>query len=143
VKGLHETSSGKLPDAIIIEDSREGWVHSLKELLEVSEQDQVGFSVCVGAKHILPLQAHFYGKPHPKFDFSKIRPRGEPIKGFGGTASGPEILKRLHDDVNSALSPLAGKVITVTAIVDIMNMIGRCGRLISWIEHGLRIHAFA
>ena len=48
------------------------------------------------------------------------------MQGFGGTASGFEVLKRLHDDINSILLPLAGKSLTVTAIVDIMNCIGRC-----------------
>ena len=29
----------------------------------------------------------------PIFDFSKVRPKGAPIRGFGGVASGPEPLK--------------------------------------------------
>ena len=88
-----------------VSDSREGWVESLKLLLE----------------------AHFYGRPRPTFDYSKVRPRGAPIKGFGGTASGPGVLARLHDDIDSILAPLAGgKPITITAIVDLFNAIGRC-----------------
>ena len=92
------------PSPILVEDSREGWVESLRVLLE----------------------SHFFAKPKPVFDYSKIRPRGTPIRGFGGTASGFEMLKRLHDDVDKTLSPLAGLPITLTAIVDIMNLIGRC-----------------
>jgi hypothetical protein len=88
----------------VIADSREGWVESLKVL----------------------LHAYFAGLPRPVFDYGRIRPRGAPIKGFGGTASGPGVLQRLHEDVDSALAPLTGRVITVTGIADVMNMIGRC-----------------
>jgi hypothetical protein len=35
-------------------------------------------------------------KKFPKFDYSKVRKKGEPIRGFGGTASGPKPLKDLH-----------------------------------------------
>lgn len=88
----------------VIADSREGWVDSLRLL----------------------LTAHFFGGARPAFDYSRVRPRGTPIKGFGGTASGPGVLRRLHEDVDFALSPLAGAPLSITAIVDIMNMIGRC-----------------
>lgn len=90
----------------VIGDSREGWVESLRLLLE----------------------AHFHGGPRPVFDYSAIRPRGSPIRGFGGTASGPEVLRRLHEDVDAALGPLAGKRITITAIVDISAWGRRAGR---------------
>ena len=72
------------------------------------------------------MQAHFDGLPRPAFDFTTIRPRGSPIRGFGGVASGPEVLQRLHADVDGILTPLAGQPITITAIVDLMNAIGRC-----------------
>jgi len=55
-----------------------------------------------------------------------VRPRGSPIRGFGGTASGPDVLRRLHEDVDACLRPLAGRPLSVTAIVDVMNLIGRC-----------------
>lgn len=88
----------------LVEDSREGWVESVRQL----------------------LRAHFSGGLRPSFDYSAIRPRGAPIRGFGGVASGPEVLQRLHSDIDAALGPLAGKPVTVTAIVDVMNLIGRC-----------------
>ena len=88
-----------------IPDSREGWVESFTRL----------------------LHAHFTGAPRPVFDYTRIRPRGAPIRGFGGTAAGPEVLARLHNDVDKVLAPLAGgKPLTVTAIVDVMNVVGRC-----------------
>lgn len=57
-----------------IPDSREGWVESVSKLIR-SYLGEVSF---------------------PKFDYSLIRPLGSPIKGFGGTASGPEPLIKLH-----------------------------------------------
>lgn len=49
-----------------------------------------------------------------------------PIKGFGGVSQGGEILKELHGEIERVLEPLVGKPVTVTAIVDIMNLIGKC-----------------
>jgi len=90
----------------IVPDSREGWVDSLRELLLsfTSKASQGALD----------------------FDYSKIRAAGKPIKGFGGTSSGPAPLIALHRDVESVLESHHGKPISVTAIVDIMNMIGRC-----------------
>jgi ribonucleoside-triphosphate reductase len=87
-----------------IADSREGWVASVRMLLD----------------------AHFGGQPDLDFDYSGIRPPGEPIKGFGGVSSGPDALIGLHERIRSVLVPLAGRELTVTAIVDIMNLIGQC-----------------
>jgi ribonucleoside-triphosphate reductase len=96
----------KLSNALtfMIPDSREGWVESLGYILK-------GF---------------FYGEPIPEFDYSLIRPAGEPIKGFGGVASGPEPLKNLHNSVKNLLSNKIGEQISSTDITDIMNMIGVC-----------------
>lgn len=62
----------------------------------------------------------------PLLLYDDIRPYGEPIKTFGGVASGPEPLKVLHKAIHDTLEPLIGKPITETAIVDIMNHIGVC-----------------
>jgi ribonucleoside-diphosphate reductase alpha chain len=59
----------------VIPDSREGWCESVKLLLQ-SYAD--------------------LNQPTMSFDYAKIRPAGLPIAGFGGTASGPEPLKKLH-----------------------------------------------
>jgi ribonucleoside-triphosphate reductase len=87
-----------------IPDSREGWVEALKLILE----------------------AYFLGKQIPKFDFSQIRLAGEPIRGFGGIASGPEPLKNMLEDIQEILKSRIGKAITSIDILDIMNYIGRC-----------------
>jgi len=87
-----------------IDDSREGWVESLKLILE----------------------AYFLGKQTPIFDFSKIRPAGTPIRGFGGIASGPKPLKEMLEDIQKILEAHIGQMITSVDIVDIMNHVGKC-----------------
>jgi hypothetical protein len=93
-----------------IPDTREGWVESLKRLL---------------ASYFI---RHFTGIHALKirFDYSKIRPAGEPIVGFGGVSSGYAPLERLHEQVREVLEGLDNQYITVTTITDIMNMIGQC-----------------
>lgn len=85
-------------------DSREGWVESLK----------------------LMVDAYFLGKQVPKYDFSLIRAAGEPIRGFGGIASGSEPLEQMLKDVQEILKSRIGQKITSLDIVDIMNYIGKC-----------------
>ena len=87
-----------------IPDTREGWVESLKLLLE----------------------SYFHGQAQVEFDYSKIRLAGEPIKGFGGVSSGPEPLEEVHEEIRQVLEGNAGQPITITTIVDIMNLIGKC-----------------
>ena len=52
--------------------------------------------------------------------------RDSPIRGFGGESSGPEPLIELHQTVRSILLHEIGKPVSITAIVDIMNLIGKC-----------------
>ena len=91
-------------DIYMIPDTREGWVESLRLLLE----------------------SYFHGLPHIEFDYNQIREAGEPIKGFGGVSSGPEPLKDVHEDIRNVLEKNSGEPITITTIVDIMNLIGKC-----------------
>lgn len=73
-------------ELFIIPDSREGWVESLIKLM---------CSYVESPRH---------GKnKFPIFDYSNIRKSGLPIKGFGGTASGPDPLKQMHERVESYL----------------------------------------
>ncbi|MHA1680965.1 MAG: fused protease/ribonucleoside-triphosphate reductase [Promethearchaeota archaeon] len=88
----------------VVPDSREGWVEGLKRL----------------------LLAFFSGAQVPEFDYSLVRPKGEPIRGFGGTASGPEPLDAMFNSVKALLASRIGEVIRSTDIVDIMNFIGKC-----------------
>lgn len=90
-----------------IPDSREGWVESLRLLIRA---------------HLGTPEYKF----NMKFDYSQIRPQGLPIKGFGGISSGSEPLEALHKDISRRFQEENGKLLSVTLIVDIMNMIGRC-----------------
>eukprot|EP01103_Thecamoeba_quadrilineata_P002911 TRINITY_DN12759_c0_g1_i1.p1 TRINITY_DN12759_c0_g1~~TRINITY_DN12759_c0_g1_i1.p1 ORF type:complete len:756 (+),score=104.70 TRINITY_DN12759_c0_g1_i1:91-2358(+) len=94
----------KPPETVVISDSREGWVESVKALLD----------------------SYFHRTSIQKFDYSQIRPAGLPIKGFGGLSSGPEFLQELHQSIAKTLEKEIGQPLSVTAIVDMMNLIGRC-----------------
>jgi adenosylcobalamin-dependent ribonucleoside-triphosphate reductase len=87
-----------------IEDNREGWTKSLKIILD----------------------AFFKGEILPTFDYSQIRPEGTPIKTFGGKCPGYKPLEDLHKAIIDKLTPCISKPISITNIVDIMNMIGVC-----------------
>lgn len=88
-----------------IPDSREGWVEGLQHLLE---------------SYFQPEQATV------QFDYSQLRPAGEPIRCFGGTSSGPRPLRELFASIRATLDPNVGKLISITVITDIMNLIGCC-----------------
>ncbi|ORX89267.1 putative adenosylcobalamin-dependent ribonucleoside-triphosphate reductase [Basidiobolus meristosporus CBS 931.73] len=88
-----------------IPDSREGWVRSVELLID----------------------SYFDPKmSSPEFNYDQIRPAGLPIKGFGGVSSGPGPLKDLHDHIRATLNKNVGAPLTVTSIVDLMNLIGKC-----------------
>ena len=99
---IHKPKEGTFN--FVLEDSREGWVESLKLLLE----------------------AYFLGKQTPTFDFSNIRPAGTPIRGFGGIASGPQPLKDMLESIQKILESRIGNLITSVDILDLMNHIGKC-----------------
>ncbi len=90
---------------IVVDDSREGWCESTGMLLES------------------------YFRPNKlvvAFDYSEIRQAGESIRGFGGTAAGPEPLMKLHQRLRTLLGYRKGDHVTSADIVDIMNYIGKC-----------------
>lgn len=106
-------------EVYVIDDSREGWVSSLIKLL------------CAY------IDSPRYGKnKFPKFDYSVIRPAGKPIKGFGGQASGPAPLKKMHDRIEGFLDSFCDGYIIVNGqvkeynhtrlVADIFNSIGAC-----------------
>lgn len=91
----------------IVPDSREGWVEAIRALLE----------------------AHFVKKT-PKWSYScgLIRGRGEPIRKFGGVASGPDVLEEGLQRINAVLNKRAATTtpkMTTTDALDIYNAIGR------------------
>lgn len=92
----------------LVPDTREGWVQSLKVLLE----------------------SYFVKNKKPViFDYSEVRPEGLPIRGFGGVSSGPIPLMKMHERIRIVLdrrSKSENTAITITDITDIMNLIGKC-----------------
>lgn len=85
----------------VVPDTREGWSESLGVLLE---------------------SYFFENRPSVKFDYSQIRPSGTPLKRFGGTASGPQPLMKMHQKIGELLSADVGNEISSQNIVDIMNL---------------------
>ncbi len=88
-----------------IPDTREGWVESIRLLLNSMLRPNQNIQ---------------------KFDYSLVRPEGAPIKGFGGTASGPAPLIKLHEQLREVIGGRAGEKLDSRAIVDIINLIGTC-----------------
>jgi hypothetical protein len=87
----------------IVPDSREGWTDLLKRVLEASFVTGHGFS----------------------YDTSLVRPAGSPIKGFGGTASGPNDLIWGMQEINRILNERSGQRLRPIDCLDIMNIIGK------------------
>jgi ribonucleoside-triphosphate reductase (thioredoxin) len=88
-----------------IPDTREGWVEATAALI------------------------NSYLKPDtkaPVFNYEAIRPAGEPIKTFGGTAAGADPLIKLHQYIGELFKDRAGQKLTRRDIADIGNMIGVC-----------------
>ena len=89
----------------IIPDTREGWVESTRVLIN---------------SFLTP------NKSTQLFDYDLIRAYGEPIKGFGGTASGPKPLIEMHEKIRAVVGGRVGDKLDSRAIVDIVNLIGTC-----------------
>ena len=90
----------------IVPDSREGWVALLGKTLKAA------------------FLAHKSGKQTFSYSTQLIRSKGAPIKGFGGTASGPEDLVWGIGKIGEILEKRAGKRLRPVDCLDIMNIIG-------------------
>lgn len=86
----------------IVPDTREGWVKLLGKV----------------------LKAHFYSGEGFTYSTQLIRGAGEPIKGFGGTASGAAILVEGMSLISGILNERRGKQIRPIDALDIMNILG-------------------
>lgn len=86
----------------IVPDTREGWVKLLGKT----------------------LKAHFYSGEGFTYSAQLIRSKGAPIKGFGGTASGPEDLCWGIEEIHKILNSRANKKLRPIDCLDIMNIIG-------------------
>lgn len=89
----------------VVHDSREGW----REILERI------------------LNAYVGEDTYPDvIDFSEIRPKGAPIRSFGGVASGPDPLEEALRTLESLYTGYLGQKVDAALIVDTMNIAGRC-----------------
>jgi len=89
---FHETDT-----TIVVADSKLGWAKALKELISM---------LYVGQK--------------PRWDVSKVRPAGSPLKTFGGRASGPEPLVDLFQFCVDTFGKAAGRKLTTVECHDIV-----------------------
>jgi adenosylcobalamin-dependent ribonucleoside-triphosphate reductase len=95
----------KTPILDIIADDRESWARATGDLIN---------------SYLKPDQSPI------NFDYSLIRPYGSPIATFGGTASGPEPLIKLHNAIKKKFEGRAGEKLTTVDIADLGNLIGVC-----------------
>lgn len=82
---------------IMVADSKLGWAKALKELVHLLYSGQI-----------------------PKWDLSKIRPAGTPLKTFGGRASGPEPLDALFKFCVDIFKKAAGRRLNTLECHDIV-----------------------
>jgi ribonucleoside-diphosphate reductase alpha chain len=82
---------------IAVVDSKLGWAKALKELLQL-----------------------LYGGQVPRWDLSKVRPAGAPLKTFGGRASGPAPLNDLFNFCVSTFKKATGRRLTTLECHDIV-----------------------
>lgn len=82
---------------IIVADSKLGWAKAFKELLSMLWVGQV-----------------------PKWDMSRVRPAGAPLKTFGGRASGPEPLEALFKFCVKTFRTAAGRRLSCIECHDIV-----------------------
>lgn len=85
----------------IVPDSREGWVRLLKEI----------------------LTSYFVTGTSFSYSTILIRGKGTPIKGFGGTASGPEELCKRMSQICDLLDKHRGRQLGSVDCLDTVNMI--------------------
>jgi len=82
---------------IIVQDSKEGWFRSFKELINL-----------------------LYAGQQPRWDMSKVRPQGAKLKTFGGRASGPEPLNELFKFTSNMFKNARGRKLNSLECHDLM-----------------------
>ena len=87
----------------IVPDSREGWIKLLGKV----------------------LKGHFYGGDNFSYSLHCLRSKGAPIKGFGGTASGPDVLEDGIQRIHRVLQARVNEKLRPIDCLDIQNIIGQ------------------
>ena len=101
-EGVKITHTETKDATFIVPDSREGWVGLLRKVLRSYFQTGKTFS----------------------YSTILVRGAGEPIKGFGGTASGPGILVDGITNICKVMEARCGKKLRSVDVLDICNIIG-------------------
>jgi len=89
----------------IVPDTREGWGELIRKVFECYLGDDDNPRKMTYATHL-------------------VRPAGVPIKTFGGTASGPDILISGVEKICKVLDGAVGRTMTSVEVLDCMNIIG-------------------
>ena len=101
-KGVSITHKNTKDADFIVPDSREGWIRLLEKVLEAFFVKGSSFS----------------------YSTILIRGAGEKISGFGGVASGPQILLDGIEKINKIFQSREGKKLRSIDVLDICNIIG-------------------
>jgi adenosylcobalamin-dependent ribonucleoside-triphosphate reductase len=105
---LSEDYSHEWGGAFPVEDSREGWSVALVDLLDTHYRQDV--------KHADRV-----------YDVSRVRGAGEPLRTFGGTASGPRPFARMLLDIGAVMNGAAGKAhLSPLEAMEIDHAIAEC-----------------
>jgi ribonucleoside-diphosphate reductase alpha chain len=76
-------------DIVVVQDSKEGWQSAFRKLIN-----------------------YLYNGEMPKWDFSRVRPKGARLSKFGGRASGPEPLLDLFNFATNMFKDAVGRKLT-------------------------------
>ena len=90
-------SFNKTDTTIVVGDSKVGWASAFRELISL-----------------------LYAGKIPKWDVSKVRAAGEPLKTFGGRASGPEPLVSLFEFAVNLFTKAAGRKLHDIEVYDLV-----------------------
>lgn len=105
---LSEDYSHEWGGAFPVEDSREGWSVALVDLLDTHYRQDV--------KHADRV-----------YDVSRVRGAGEPLRTFGGTASGPRPFARMLLDIGAVMNGATGKAhLSPLEAMEIDHAIAEC-----------------
>jgi ribonucleoside-diphosphate reductase alpha chain len=103
--------------------------HHVRNLPKLKQPKENGFfsvqdSIMGWAQSIdLLMEAYFYGRVKPRFDFGDIRPKGSYLVTTGAKAPGPEPLKKMLEMVEERLKNAIGRQLRPLELHDIICII--------------------
>jgi adenosylcobalamin-dependent ribonucleoside-triphosphate reductase len=104
---LSDSYSHEWPGAFPVEDSREGWAAALVDLIDTYQRPRVKHGDRV-------------------YDVSRVRGAGEPLRTFGGTASGPRPFARMMLDICQTMNYAHADGLTPLRAMEIDHAIAEC-----------------